>query len=639
MSEILLVGDRPEELRALAGVLAPLGYELVSATSAAEALRLLEQSEFALVILEAGMRWRDGLETARLIKAQRPGREVPVLFLAADECAEAGGYWVGTVDYVLAAFDAELLRSRVGDLAELEASRLALKRSEALLRGAFEAAPIGKTVLDEARRIVRANRAFALLLGRDRAELLGTDIASLARPDDRSRLITALSHAAQGALEPDHPDRSGFDTHLRSSSGAYAWTCAYVSAIDAAELDQPLLMIQWVDLSPRRRAEQAQAKLQREQSARTHAEATAERLNKLQLLTDALETLTLDELLPELALRVAEHFEAQIAEVEIEGLEDEDLVVVRAAAGRVLRAQDSTGAVPAEAWHELALVSEGTPVGRVRLVPSAQAPLAAADRSLLTDFAERAAPSIRRAQLHEQEHRIAATLQEGLRPTGLPRVRGLELRAHYDPVGDVAEVGGDWYDAFALRGARLGIVLGDVAGKGIPAASTMGQIRTVTRAFALGDEATRAPGDVLTRLNRYQLALGAEEMFTVLYAIIDPHRGNISWANAGHPPPLLHSSAGESYFLEGGNGLMGIDDVVYVDLHHEIAPLDTLIFYTDGLVERRGEVLDAGLERLVHAVAAGPDDPETLIRHIVAQVVPAERSPYDDVTIVVARVR
>jgi PAS domain S-box-containing protein len=538
-----------------------------------------------------------------------------VLFLAADDRAEAPA-----------------------DEAELEASRLALKRSEALLRGAFEAAPIGKTVLDEARRIVRANRAFALLLGRDRAELLGTDIASLARPDDRSRLTAALSHVAHGALGPEDPDRSGFNVHLSSSSGAYMWTCAYVSSIDAAELDQRLLMIQWVDLSQRRRAEQAQAELELEQSARTQAEATAERLNKIQLLTDALETLTVEELLPELALRLAEHFEAQTAEVRVDGLADEGPVVVRAAAGRVLSPEDGTEAVPTEVWHEMALVSEGTPVGRVRLVPSAQAP-PALDRSLLTDFAERAASAIRRAQLHDQERRIAATLQQGLRPSGLPRIPGLELRAHYDPVGDVAEVGGDWYDAFALRGGRLGIVLGDVAGKGIPAAATMGQIRSVTRAFALGDEATRAPGDVLTRLNRYQLALRAEEMFTVLYAIIDPRAGNVSWANAGHPPPLLHSGTGESYFLEGGNGLMGIDDIVYADLHHEIAPRDTLIFYTDGLVERRGEVLDAGLERLVHAVGTGPDDPETLIRHVVAQVVPAERTPYDDVTIVVARVR
>ncbi|MEA2199310.1 MAG: hypothetical protein QOJ25_3361 [Solirubrobacteraceae bacterium] len=644
MSEILLVGDRPEPLRALATLVAPFGYPVISATSDAEALRLLDENEVALVILDIGVRRSSGLETARRIKAQRPAREVPVLFLAADdneqlEAAQgtARGYWVGTIDYMLAASDPELVRARVADLAELEASRLALERSEALLRGAFEAAPIGKTVLDDARRIVRANRAFGLLLDSQPSDLLGTDIVSLAHPDERARLSEALGHVARRDLGRDHPDPSGLDMHLRSSSGSYVSTSAYVTSIDPAVLDQPLLMIQWVDLSPHRRAEQAQAELKIEQSARTQAEATAERLNKLQLLTDALETLSLDELLPELALRLAEHFDARIAEVRIDALENGAPAVARAAAGSVLRGADALDSVPADAWHEMALVAEGSPLGSVRLAPSAQEPFAAEDRSLLAEFAERAAPSIRRAQLHDQSHRIASTLQQGLLPAGLPRIPGLELRAHYDPAGDVVEVGGDWYDAFALRGERLGIVLGDVAGKGIPAASTMGQIRTVTRAFALGEEQTRAPGEVLARVNRYQLALGSEEMFTVLYAIIDPRRGTVSWANAGHPPPLLHNRSRESYLLEGGDGLMGIDDIAYADLHHTVGRGDTLIFYTDGLVERRGESLDAGLDRLARAVSAGPGDPERLIDHIVTHVVPAERTPYDDVTIVLAR--
>ncbi|MDQ6807486.1 MAG: serine/threonine-protein phosphatase, partial [Actinomycetota bacterium] len=169
------------------------------------------------------------------------------------------------------------------------------------------------------------------------------------------------------------------------------------------------------------------------------------------------------------------------------------------------------------------------------------------------------------------------------------------------------------------------------------AASTMGQLRSITRAFALGDDQSRAPGDVLTRLNRNQLALGSDEMFTVLYAIIDPALGEVSWANAGHPPPLLHRANGEGRYLEGGDGLMGIDDIVYTDLHERIGEDDTLIFYTDGLVERRGESLDDGLARLARAVAGGPADPEALRRHIVTEVVPAERTPSDDVTIVLAR--
>jgi len=312
--------------------------------------------------------------------------------------------------------------------------------------------------------------------------------------------------------------------------------------------------------------------------------------------------------------------------------------VVRAAAGHLLTGNGDGGAIPDAAWQEAALVIEGASAGALRVLPSAEESFSAADRSLLADLADRAALSIRRAQLHEQEHRIAATLQSGLLPTRLPEVPGLELTAHYAPAGDIGEVGGDWYDAFELSGARLGIVLGDVAGKGIPAASKMGDLRSVTRAFALGDGQTRAPGDVLTRLNRHHLTVGAEEMFTILYAIIDPSAGSVAWANAGHPPPLLHLSGGDSRYLEGGDGLMGIDDILYSDLHEPIGEQDTLVFYTDGLVERRGESLDAGLDRLARAVATGPVDPRALCRHIVTAIVPAERTPHDDVTIVLARV-
>ncbi|HWF72677.1 MAG TPA: SpoIIE family protein phosphatase [Solirubrobacteraceae bacterium] len=519
-----------------------------------------------------------------------------------------------------------------------DADRLALKRSEALLRGAFEAAPIGKTVLDADRRIVRANRAFALLLEREPDELLGTDITSMVHPDDRDKLDAALTRVAGEDLGPDDPDRSGFEVRLRSNSGTYAWTCAYLSSIDPTELGEPLLMIQWVDLSPRRHAEQARAELQLEHLARAQAEATAERLNKLQVFTDALEALSLDELVPELALRLAEQFDAQLAEVRIDAAGGDPPMVVRAAAGRLLSGEEENGALPAESWREMPLVIDGSGVGSVRLVPSAEASFDDGDRALLADLADRAALSIRRAQLHEQEHRIADTLQRALLPTRLPEVPGLALTAHYDSAGEISEVGGDWYDVFELSRGRVGIVLGDVAGKGIPAASTMGELRSVVRAFALGDAQTRDAGDVLTRLNRHQLALGADEMFTVLYAIIDPGRGEVAWANAGHPPPLLHRDAGENRYLEGGDGLMGIDDIVYTDLHERVGGDDTLIYYTDGLIERRGESLDAGLARLAHAVAGGPADPQALCRHIVAEVAPAERTPSDDVTILLARI-
>jgi serine phosphatase RsbU (regulator of sigma subunit) len=273
---------------------------------------------------------------------------------------------------------------------------------------------------------------------------------------------------------------------------------------------------------------------------------------------------------------------------------------------------------------------------RLSLAPGRS--FAPGERSLLNDAADRAALSIRRAQLHAEQHRIAVELQRGLIPKSLPDVPGIELAARYEAAGLGAEVGGDWYDAFALPEGRLGIVIGDVAGSGIPAASTMGQLRSVTRAFALADERSRPPADVLIRLNEYRPALGEEALFTVLYAILDPGKRTVTWANAGHPPPLLRERTGESRYLRASEGLMSIPDVTYETHTQEVATGATLVLYTDGLVERRGEALDAGLSRLAEVAAAGPQDPPALCTHIMKQLLGEDGQLQDDVTVVLARI-
>ncbi len=238
-----------------------------------------------------------------------------------------------------------------------------------------------------------------------------------------------------------------------------------------------------------------------------------------------------------------------------------------------------------------------------------------------------------------EEHRIAVELQRGLLPKHLPETPGLELVAHYEAAGRGAEAGGDWYDAFALTHGRIGIVVGDVTGRGIPAASTMGHLRSVTRAFALADSATRSPGEVLTRLNRHQLALGEQELFTVIYAVFDPYRSRLCWASGGHPPPLLRTGNGETRFLQGGGAVMGVWDALYADAEDTVRPNDTLIFYSDGLVERRGESLDTGLQRLSDAAAAGPEQASALCAHVLSTMLPAAMAVGDDVTAMVVRVR
>jgi serine phosphatase RsbU (regulator of sigma subunit) len=298
---------------------------------------------------------------------------------------------------------------------------------------------------------------------------------------------------------------------------------------------------------------------------------------------------------------------------------------------------DEPPAVNEDRWHQVPLVIEGASVGCLRLATAPGRSFSPTEGSLLQDAADRAALAIRRAQLHEEEHRIAVELQRGLIPKRLPTVGGVALAAAYEVAGLDVQVGGDWYDAFAMSDGRLGIVVGDVTGRGIRAASAMGQLRTLTRAFALAEGGRHAPGEAVTLLNRHQLAGGDEQLFTVVYAIIDPERGTIAWANGGHPPPLLRDVDASWRYLERGNGLMGVQDNVYETFQEHLPRGSTVVLYTDGLIERRGESLDAGLDRLANAVTSGPEEPAPLRDHVFARVLEPDAQRYDDVTAVFVR--
>jgi PAS domain S-box-containing protein len=636
---ILLVDDRDQNLRTLEAVLEPLGYPLELATSGAEALRKLLERDFALILLDVRMPGLDGLETAKLIKGRARSQDIPIIFLTAAR-NELGdmirGYGVGAVDYLMKPFDPELLRSKVAVFAELEGNRRALNRSEAFLRGAFEAAPIGKTVLDSERRIIRSNPAFARLLDRAPGSLHGVAVSALIHEAERDALQAVLDQIAGAHRNGRSVEPATVDVRLTKSTGGDVWVEAVVSAIEPDEHAEPPLLVQWVDLTARRRVEQARGELYVEQAARLQAEALAERLSTLQQFSDALDSLSLRPLLAELAGRTADLFKAELVEVEV-ALQEQPPLILRAVDGEVRRTEQPAEQPGEGAWHELSLSIQRAQLGMLRLaLPSGRA-LSASETSLLNELAERAALAIRRAQLHEQERRIAEELQRGLLPKRLPDVPHLELAAHYQAAGLGAEAGGDWYDAFPLTDERVGIVVGDVTGRGIEAASTMGQLRSVTRAFAVGDDGFRSAGEVLTRVNRYQLALAEVEMFTVIYAIVDPVRGTIQWANAGHPPALLRTAAGETRYLDGGNELMGIGEVVYDTYEGSVAAGDTLILYSDGLVERRGESLDAGFERLAEAARSGPDSPQALRPHLLTRMLPEDADLHDDVTAMLVR--
>jgi PAS domain S-box-containing protein len=229
----------------------------------------------------------------------------------------------------------------------------------------------------------------------------------------------------------------------------------------------------------------------------------------------------------------------------------------------------------------------------------------------------------------ERVHHIAETLQQALLPEAVEDVPGVAVCARYFPGGAGLDVGGDWYDVFPLSGGRLGVAVGDVVGRGVAAAAVMGQLRVALRAYALE---FAAPATVLTCLGRLARSLDDSQMATVLYGVIDPEAGQVELASAGHPPPLVIRPDGEATFcdLDGAPPLGVGTDLPPNSLVESLEPGSMMLFYTDGLVERRGASIEDGMEALAKA-AAGTSGVEALCDR-VSDAMGAEDSA-DDVAL------
>jgi PAS domain S-box-containing protein len=235
----------------------------------------------------------------------------------------------------------------------------------------------------------------------------------------------------------------------------------------------------------------------------------------------------------------------------------------------------------------------------------------------------------------EQEHRIAETLQRSLLPDALPDVPGVSLAARYVPATSDVEIGGDWYDILELPTGSIALAVGDVAGHGLQAASTMGQLRMAVRSLALEEP---SPAAVVARLDRLMFRLGLPEMATVVYAVLDQGSGLLRIANAGHPPPLLVGVDGEVSFVEGSLAPpVGVSRTgeEFTEFERSLDVGATLLLFTDGLVERRDTSLQERLALLRDEAAAAGPDPEALCDHLLAALVGENAD--DDVALLALR--
>ncbi|MGW4160904.1 SpoIIE family protein phosphatase [Streptomyces sp. NPDC004788] len=546
--------------------------------------------------------------------------------------------------------------------AELEALRWWETR-QAMLQGLVTQSPVTLTIYGPGARLLWANASSVRELGGDLTALLGRSMTELFPGD-----VLSTQHPAppedfvQQILETGEPV---IDVHFRGRSPAdprreHVWSSSYFRLLDGR--GEPVgVCEQSIDVTDHYRAQQRLALLA-EAGARIGAtldpSGTAAELAAIAVPQYA------DAVLVDVAAEVIEGEEPKpVTAWDLVRVADSDgepsRVGERAAYERVAyaagssqaeslaRGRPTTDAVVAPTRLYVPLIVRGTPLGLVTFVRGDDSePFDDGDRAVAEELASRTAVCIDNARQYRREHTAAFMLQRSLLPRSLPELSAVEAASRYLPADSHLGAGGDWYDVIPLSGARVGLVLGDVVGHGLGAAATMGRLRAMVRTLA---ELDLAPDELLARLNDQvgkdasdqdgkgeadgSGALGA----TCVYGIYDPASRTSTWAAAGHLPPAVVQPHGPVDFLRLPPGApLGVGRLPYEGAEVELAEGSLVVLFSDGLVEARGDGLDAGLDRLA-AVLGGQrgSSPDGLCARIVAEL--ASDQVQDDATLLVVR--
>ncbi|MBK3592904.1 MULTISPECIES: SpoIIE family protein phosphatase [Streptomyces] len=285
----------------------------------------------------------------------------------------------------------------------------------------------------------------------------------------------------------------------------------------------------------------------------------------------------------------------------------------------------------------LPLIAQARPIGALGLLYGDREGFPGDERNLLVALGTSIAQSLQRAMLYEQEHDLAEGLQQAMLPRRIPEVAGAQVAVRYRSARLGQDIGGDWYDIIPLPGGRVGAVIGDVQGHDTHAAAVMGQLRIVLRAYAA--EGHR-PATVMARASVFLHELDTDRFATCSYAEVDPVTGVVQLVRAGHVDPLVRDVDGSCRKLAADGGLpLGLS-AEFGQLDYPVSTIDldpgqTMVLYTDGLVELPGADFDQGMRLLESMVRDGPQDLQQLADRLCEVV--DERGGQDDVAVLLLR--
>ncbi|MET7299607.1 SpoIIE family protein phosphatase [Embleya sp. NPDC005575] len=282
----------------------------------------------------------------------------------------------------------------------------------------------------------------------------------------------------------------------------------------------------------------------------------------------------------------------------------------------------------------LPLVARGSAIGMVTLARHGTAQsFSTEDVVLARDLARRGALSVDNARRYAHEHDIALALQHALLAAPDAPHPDIELASRYRPAGSSVEVGGDWYDAVALSGGRTLLAVGDVMGHGVQAAVEMSQFRALLRVQARSD---LEPHEILAAVDRTSTKAGIERVASCLLVQVDPAAGTVTFASAGHLPPLLVGPGDAAELVDVPVGPpLGTGFGGYTSVRRRSEPERVLVMYTDGLIERRGEDIGESLQRLTRVGLSAATPLVRLVDTLIARMITDK--PEDDIAVLAAR--
>lgn len=613
-ARVLVADDNADMREYLVRILTGAGYRADAVSDGLAALTAARAEAPDLIVSDVMMPLMDGLALVGALRSDTRTASVPVLLLSARAGQEASieGLSAGADDYLVKPFAAAELLARVRANVELARLRTHHVRWRAALVDSLQEALL---VMDDTGTVLEVNAAFATMLGH------GPD--GLPYAPDHPWWPDATTDPAAHRTVADafaHLLNQGHGNHtlpLTHRDGHRLYVRAAFN--DARDPDSGRRMIvgTFRDVTAERHA------VQRESALASLSTRLAETAGLHQALTAALDRLR--------ELWHAEHVLSAVLTADghqhltaTRPLTWQEIPAERRRAISDLQNHPLLTPVVGESGAGILLEHPEGPMALwIELEPARR--FGREDELLLALLGGHLAQALTRAHQIDQQRETALALQRAiLGPSLLPE----GFAARYEPATPPLEIGGDWYDVIALPGDRIGIVVGDCVGRGLQAATVMGQLRSACRALFLQD---LGPAGTLMALDHFAKGIPGAMCTTVFCGVLDPRTGSLTYSSAGHPPSVLALPDGGTHLLEGGHALpLGIRPSHERPEH--VCPLparSALLVYTDGLVERRRQSLDVGIARAGEVLRDGRD----LAARELADLVMSELAPaggYDD---------